>query len=236
MSYFIPDPRFEDANLLVPGRKPIAPVELDRSNPLTRNMVGCYLMNKDHIFNIANGKVTAMASDDGVLDVNRTKFQALDGTFIDLYSDDLFPQGTCMVSFFHETGSSPWSLFFEAGQDGVGLRLGAYANNNRVLMEVNNLNWNSDAHGDFRGQDRILFGSWDTDNNSRVINSEFYDASNGGAITAPSTNYQIKLGARVTYDDLPVDYMNYIFFWNRLLSPPEKMALKKSPYQFLVPA
>lgn len=39
MSFYIPDPRFEMPELLVPKRKPTGPMEIDWSHPLTKNLI-----------------------------------------------------------------------------------------------------------------------------------------------------------------------------------------------------
>lgn len=42
-SFVIPNPRWEEPNLLIPGRKPVGPVQIDWSHPLARDIEACWV-------------------------------------------------------------------------------------------------------------------------------------------------------------------------------------------------
>lgn len=43
MTYALPDPRFEEPNLLLPGKQPTGPVVIDWEHPLSRGLVGAWI-------------------------------------------------------------------------------------------------------------------------------------------------------------------------------------------------
>lgn len=45
MSVYLPDNRITAPELLYPGRKPTVPVKINWQHPLTKGLVGCYLLN-----------------------------------------------------------------------------------------------------------------------------------------------------------------------------------------------
>jgi len=58
----LPDPRIEMPELLEPGRKPVGPVEIDWSHPLTRGLAMFYLLGSGHTRNLVNDTGDEFAS------------------------------------------------------------------------------------------------------------------------------------------------------------------------------
>jgi hypothetical protein len=237
--FFIPDPRFEMPSLLEPGRKPVGPVEIDWSHPLAVGLVGYYLLNSRVIVNLVNGKNFPLTN--AVLSANTIDFTGTTGGLdIDVYTDDIFPAGTYITSGHAYDASTNWCFYIEAGIGGDGLRLAELDSAGRIFIATNNQDWAGsyislgaeDQHAD----NRLIAFRWDTLSNLRTVNTPFSShVDSATSLSDPASNYQLRIGARATYGDLPAGKIYFSAIYNRYISDVEEKSFRANPQQMLIP-
>jgi hypothetical protein len=232
--FFIPDPRFEMPSLLEPGRKPVGPVQIDWGHYLSEKLVGCYLLNNRAVTNLVNNKVTEMTADDGSIARNNVNFTGSNGLLIDLYTDDVFPQGTIITSGYSPNSAGLWNYFVWGGGASGDFAMAQYQPNNRFRTDLNSTFLNNDGLVTTTLDDNNLL-SWrfDVDSNTQSKNTNTGSATSTATISQP-TNSQIRIGGRF-YDGREAEEMYFIYFWNRFLTDAEEGSIRDHPYQMLIP-
>jgi hypothetical protein len=240
VTYQIPDRRWEAPELLRQWTKPARELTVDWSHPITRKMVGCYVFNGRRLTNLANpteiSKNTVLSSSEGEFRQNDIFFDPAthDGVFVDLSMKELYPVGSAMVAGY--TSVNGWCFFFEGGVDGSGIRLATKTDNDRIYFETGNTQWLIQNNFTGNADPNIISVTWDDANNRRTYISNDNSGTSTASFSAPSLGLQLKLGARVTYNDLCCERCYFQYFWKRLISPAEDAALRLDPYQILMPA
>jgi len=240
----IPNPYSEllrEPNLLIPGKKPVGAVKVDWTNPITNGLKGCYLLNSTAVANLANGLVTNMPTSEGVIERDETNFAvgSSTGHVTDLDSDTFFPTATMMTSGHVTPGSTEvWATLIEAGIDGSAFKIPLRININALYLYINGTSNPYILFSQTMIDDnpRVISYSWDSDSDDwRIITSNGVNTRNF-AFSAPASNYPLKLGARVTWNDLNAEYLTYFYAWNRVITVKEEAEVRRDPYQFLIPA
>ena len=100
-----------EPNLLIPGKKPVGPVEVDWSNPLTKGLVGCYLFDtKSRYYNFANPKFPATVGGNQTFDGDSAVIDA-SGEYIRVNPTDFGINGkfnkTLVYQKRHANGTYP---------------------------------------------------------------------------------------------------------------------------------
>lgn len=254
MSYFIPDPRWEIPELLIPGRKPIGEVEIDWNNRLTKDLKAYGLGTYD----ILNKKILSYYTDsaDPIADYLR-------------FNDDARNEAIVVDSLGNDWGSGSTAITMATNCRFIGSSdsdedtvmgqwsncQGGTTNNAKRLM----LRYHSDEPAiyvvGYDTQSRIYNISQDLDdgafhtiaamfrNGDLKLNVDGVTDSGGTACSALLSSSHSKfpevMGGHNATGTSQTDGARFDVkwwgFWDRGLSDDELLRLHLDPYQFLIP-
>jgi len=261
MSIVLPDARLETPELLIPGRKPIGKVVVDRSSPLSHGLVDCLL---------ARGK-NYESADDGA--VYSTTDPSAFGIATDHHGQSIYPSPIMTRRTYQLSPANSASKFTRpfTGMTVLALvkRLGNAVGNAPIFA------WNSALYSPYVAwglTDRLGTGilrlEYATGNgygyiekaggftgDYQCIMATFksgavrlfsdgaqvqWSSSVSGALVYPSgADAGPSIGNFFNYNDQPRTFNGQIYMcalWERTLSPDEVRNVSHNPYQFLIPA
>lgn len=221
-----------EPNLLVPGLKPIGPVEIDWTNPLTRKLTGLVIGGNHGLVDLVSGEHpsgTAVITPNGF---------SLNGTSLQ-FSSGFFPKSDAegMTVFARSTATSRTNRYifgFGTATSFAGPHLGFHTAIGKTRLAV----WgngtldildgvtDSEVHdytGIFNSSNSALF--IDGTKNTAVLNHSSYPTTEQGYIGA------LPNGTSPWIGDVYIAAA-----WGRALSDADVERLRQDPYQILKPA
>ena len=254
--FFIPDPRFEMPSLLEPGRKPVGPVEIDRSG-VGSHVVSAILFNEYPPRNIVSDATfpkrdSSGDGDGGVQTVTNkglvTTFDATGGNYgRDPALEKISNEFTLMVLARPRLASSDnWSsiITLEQGTSSrvriqragsntsfIQPRIWSPGENPVGSLNVNDGEWMwFSVRATFNGAS--VWATHTTDGNPKLI--DFQNAVLGDAPAGPFN--AMSLGITAFEDDLVIDAdLATVYVFNKHLSDSEFNSVLSNPYKMLIP-
>jgi len=241
---YIPDSRWEEPNLLIPGKKPVRPVQIDWSRSITKDLLFCILPTQGVVY----GKVTISLVGNFIKGVgkdgpcwrdpnastNRSSYLGLsvldipspmgDFTVLTRASrarDISGPDIAALVDFRSVSSENQINL-------GNGYGLLADDPKPRIAGTY------SDTPAFF------IDGVKPSGYNPAVYNltsGKYYTIVNTFSYASSATQWSLNRGETGGVDSyfVPVDISAH-FAWKRKLSDAEALSISDNPYQFLIPA
>lgn len=247
MTLIIPDPRWEEPNLLIPGRKPVGPVTIDWSHPLANGLTVCILFQSPEPRNLVDG--AALTKSGGA-------YFTPDGQYFDEVDDYYTLPNVTMTSgntiLTHTNFTDNAGSFFQ-----VFFSFGAALGSNTLNMYLGETSQATvpDQLVVATGAATSEFNFWSSLNNkplAHVFNSsgsprsrlwvggdEISQISDSSTWPSSPQTRTLYIGAR---EDLNADRffggtLKYLYIYGaKVLSPAEIVSLNRNPYQFLIPA
>jgi len=253
----LPDPRMEMPELLEPGRKPIGPVEVDRSNKMGRSIYGYTLFRNNLLHVDSDGFIDSAINPDAFF---LADYMDAGGTGVS--GDDAgFAINTVASEYEQSTGGdelfNAWTVVFRAKQAGYNISRIFTSNPNlrpSLYFERNNPDTvvlhggNAVAvQGTFAGLD-LADGNWHTISchyRGRVSGTDCIIAVDGrwSAVSAspnvynPHCNYYFGSYHSNGAYSAGLQYRLVVFHkWKNQYSQNELIDYSADPYQFLIPA
>ncbi len=249
MSYVIPDPRWEEPRLLIPGLKPVGNVVIDWDHPMARGLVSCVIGGL--VYDLASGLPLIYTGHEflEILDSSHgkyisakigagspggTKYIELDGTAgLDLTEFTLLAEAQRWVSsgtggFFGNFAGTANNILIRIAtatpqmyvRDSLNAQYGAATSVSMAAVEVG-------YHLAFRRKDFTLQAFTDGVGGTPV--------SSGSSSLVPTTN--LRIGSGYSSSQVrPHTKEAYVFLYDRGLSEFEMASMRNDPYQFLIPA
>ena len=241
MSYAIPDPRWEEPNLLIPGVKPTGPVVIDWGHPLARGLVSCVLPDASHQSDLVSGATITQSTNSAYTHntVERTAgsggditYKAITSVQSDAYSSfSIYRPDTLILR------ACIWAWGDRALAAGYGDPSQVFAYTRAAGA---NYLWETTA-GFFVAGEIIHVGfSYDDGDNTK---GGFYkngsldgEHKRSGSYTlSPSDEIIVLSTGQEVVDADGGLYLNCIWH-DRILTAKEHESLSRDPYQFLLPA
>ena len=259
--FFVPPKNVRAPELLIPGRRPIGPVEVDWTHLLAKgltsfvmpvgqgvlhNVVSNELIQADYsdgkykpIQHYGQGIAAEATLDSWKITTAAEVNKALRGLH-KMQDDGL---GTVLVHWYKTSGGGgdTYPYIFSARNGSSGQR--TYIINNNAGATVASYSWdNYTISPVFSTSDDTLYTmaiTVDSSNESFYMNGELQDSRAGGGSIARSTNLGLLGQAFVSPTSSQNDvYGGFFFFatWDRELTAKEQKAIHENPYQLLKPA
>jgi len=265
----IPNPYSEllrEPNLLIPGKKPVGAVKIDRPHSLSAGLMSYGLASDYVLYDLAakttaqfySNKATLTTSPAGrTLRFNdTTNAEAIVMPYLLGKFDGLTEATVYVRCRFHGNSSTDEDSLFGQWSN---LQGAADANGRRVLLRYDSANQEIDIFTYTSVQDGIVVSAPDVDDGNihdivyRFKSSShevFFDgvslgsgATTGAALLSTSTSKYLEImgghevtGSTGSQNDSPRFDLFTWGVWNRGLTDVEVRELKFDPYQFLVPA
>jgi len=249
-AYNLPDPRFEMPDLLIPGRKPTGPVEIDLTHPLAKNLRVLKIFNSNT--DLVSNTIQDFGIAAGLTVTDRGKAYKGSGNNNDNNSYCNLPildysniTGMTVIAFVKwPVDASNYQgivMSVPTGQDRGNIKLVTEASNTagfRAGTGGSNATITGLTAGDYVG----LIGTWD---NISALQKTYRAEEKGGVVEISSLantgtftgiaaenyiGYYSRDGGRSF-----VENIHSVFIYDRALSLSELRTINKNPYQFLIP-
>lgn len=251
MTLIIPDPRWEEPNLLIPGRKPVGPVTIDWSHPLANGLTVCILFQSPEPRNLVDG--AALTKSGGA-------YFTPDGQYFDEV-DDYYTLSNVKISGTHTLITHPnfadntgsfFQYLFSWGTVATPDTINIYLAESSYGPEPHEFYYNTGASS------ANIDNYWPTMSNLPLgvthlagrfpastkmwvdgVEKTLLNGGNPWSSPTATATRTLYIGGR---NDLNVDRffggtLRYLYIYGaRLLSPVEVVSLQRDPYQFLIPA
>jgi hypothetical protein len=245
---WIPDPRWEEPNLLIPGKKPAAPTVIDWDNPITRGLLDVFVApTRDGLASVGDARLGVGAGGVGYVNSAGSYFLS-DKPRIAMGQDEF-----TIAAFFQGTGrgsiNGARAIYSERNEGREIVKIttdedGGSANgygfifrnrfNNLIYLRSQTVGVDTDFHSVFG-----LRGQIDGALRHELYVDGKYEA---GTATAFGNAFLSNPGAAIG-NDLFASSTSFIpspiymvGVWSRPLFAEEIKSLHRSPYQFLIPA
>lgn len=253
MTLIIPDPRWEEPNLLIPGRKPVGPVTIDWSHPLAQGLTVCILFQSPEPRNLVDG--AALTKSGGA-------YFTPDGQYFDEV-DDYYTLPNVTITDKHSLLTHPnftdntgsfFQYFINWGTVNTDTTINVYLIESSAGTNPDALIYNNGTGGNstfkaasyWSGLDDLPVAATVSPTNSPAVirlwvgDIEKTNSSSGiNTWTVTSATRTLYIGARndLNADRLFGGTLRYLYIYGaRVLSPVEVVSLQRDPYQFLIPA
>lgn len=253
---FIPDPRWEEPNLLIPGKKPTGPVVIDWSHPLARGLKNAFGFAGSHAGfgeDIASRKNTNISAAFGTLTPIGTHkgialHTASNSAAKLAINEDWSGPFTCLFVGIISSLDNPYGALFSknnsaSGTDsqvGIGRTAGSddwYIGNSNFVQTLTATSITADLGS-------LSVFALTISDSAVAPDVEFYkdgvlvDSATGPTEAQSTGAGSLYLGCArdvsTTYD---ADVKWLCFYrWNRVLSSSEVASISSNPYQILIPA
>ena len=244
MSYVIPDPRWEEPNLLIPGKKPIGPVVVDWSHPITRALSVCLVPMGGICSNLADASQQSVVTE-GTQSGPKIVFN---GSQYAVVPVDHIAAGTdrtlMFFSDFQEAGADAWAgVFTMPNNSGAGNWFGCFqrtSSSSALTVYADNQTFNVGTFSDYPAG--TVKTAIYTDSTRRVSTYADTDtiadnvAKGTGGRNAISPDPTLHLNASRGGGARGVQDFYAAFVWARALRDAERFSMTRNPYQFLIPA
>lgn len=241
---FIPDPRWEEPSLLIPGKKPTGPVTIDWSHPLARGLVGMWSPSGGRRNEIVTGESVELIGDAYYL----PESYHLDGVsdFIEGAGPVVteFPL-TMIVRFYPRDAATYAGLFglHNSTSTGNWFQLSTYTGGGVIVYH----RYLTSSGGFAETTNTVNVNEWNwamatfTSNTERraVLNHDFSGAATNTDDRANPVGIDVVgIGCyRDSSPSSPLDGMiSDVFLFNRVISDAEYLEISRNPYQILCPA
>jgi hypothetical protein len=228
-----------EPNLLIPGKKPIGPVKIDWSNPLSIGLIEYYLCNSYRSLfgrnltpaTSSNYEVRAINGDQYIWQSNSQATATLD-SFISASSPI-----TILIKFINiQSFGNDNRHFINSSSSSIICRS---TNSSAYEFLVNSLTNDRISHSFAftAGESFVGGGSWGgTGTYLRVITSTESDGTKITQNGSASTGTYSSATHTINVNGGSMDGLVWISCWNRQLSEVEVNEFIADPYQFLIPA
>ena len=248
MTLIVDEVMLREPNLLIPGKKPVGPVKIDWSHPLTNKLKHAFILShltgyRDLVSGILPTTNVATTID------NKGAFH--NTGYLNYPTPDWINSGVTNATFFYRSNGSNLT----SGRSGFGFHAyGATGSRFGVVIYQDDIYFSADIAGTLKSV--IVSTGWPLyvttdlaaryDGTLSTASERYVGYINGAEYTSGDafpasmeTNYsRLYLGAygygSVAYYNINTSEIGYI--WNRTLSTAELESIRFDPYQFLIPA
>lgn len=250
MSFAIPDPRWEEPNLLIPGRKPTGPVVIDWSHPMTAGLISMPtavyggfsdLTNKVSWTTLIPQNYSVWYGQQVYSGDNGEPFRSTDSRLITLLQGDQF---TIFVNcVYGPTSTTNPAIMGWSGADDLVFypNDSVYSNKQRVFWRNSPIGVSPLVGGVDGPVGSVVSMVLTFENLSGTAYQKGY--VNGSLITSGSAANaargsvtHVEFGRWETQGAADAGRISGAAMWDRCLSPAEVGSLSRNPYQFLIPA
>lgn len=240
MGYWIPDSRWEDPSLLIPGDKPIGPVEVDWSNPITSGMQVALIFNGE-IRNIGIGGAAAPGAEvtNAVFGKQVADCSGADGSQIVVSNvkrgtSSLTGQWTSVYCRVYYDILQDHTLTTQSGTSGLCWAQSSGGFLRPAIRQTVSLSGTTDTLpvGDWVSWGCRMYDASTIDGDI-FVNGKYQTGGNTGV--TDKTDQTATFCAQTTTARESNAKYEYIYFWNRRLSSAEFASIHADPYQVLIP-
>ena len=250
MTLIVDEVMLREPNLLVPGKKPVGPVKIDWSHPITDRLVAAYIFraNEPAAVDLVTGAVTPFdpsmgASPEGVDMTSVSNVTDLPApseiagssqfTFVTRArsTDGAAIQGKVLFSYRNDTSTAgllqvmPWDSY-----TGDGIRI-YFDGGNRLNQDAGATHFNTNVH------DISTIGFITDDATAYIDNDPPLESGLNTERFLTATPTAMSIGGRMgTTNLINSSYLHHLYVYSRVLTEPQIRDLHADPYQFLIPA
>ena len=237
MSLVIPDPRWENPAMLIPGRKPVGPVVINRALAVTHGLTDFILMNhspEEFIDLVGNPRGPVVVG---------TTTRPENGWLLDQTNADASISGLSMAAATISNSQYTVAVVITPGSDGWLWARYAGGDQKQLFFTETGFRSRQDTTG---GTNILNFG----DHSARCVivtvdtDSGFHRCYQDGHLAAETsitgtiktTDFWFYIGNNETSSGVLDAIYQSLIAWDRALTVAEACEISRNPYSFLIPA